>query len=325
MERENKMKKFGLIILSILFFQGIFAQSEANIDKDSILIGDQFKLKLEANSINQNKIIWPIFKDSLTKNIEILSKSPIDTLQNKDSYLLSQEFLLTSFDTGFHQIPAFEIIYEINEDGEKELRMTDPLSIYVGTVEVDTSKAIMPIKGPISSPYTFKEIAPWAFGGLVLVGLIILAVVYYKRRKQNKPIIKLKAKPKLPAHVIALSELDKLKTRKLWQDGRFKLYYTELTDIIRTYLDNRYGIEAMEMTSDEIMDALLSNKSIDEKLKAKLKDTLLTSDLVKFAKQKPLATENDNNWSNMVDFVEGTKRTPQEIKEREEKEEVVNV
>merc|ERR1711991_172090 len=132
-------------------------------------------------------------------------------------------------------------------------------------------------------------------------------------------------KPKLPAHVIALSELDKLKTRKLWQDGRFKLYYTELTDIIRTYLDNRYGIEAMEMTSDEIMDALLSNKSIDEKLKAKLKDTLLTSDLVKFAKQKPLATENDNNWSNMVDFVEGTKRTPQEIKEREEKEEVVNV
>jgi hypothetical protein len=306
-------KKLGLIIGILSFSIASFSQTEASIDKDSILIGDQFVLKLVANSIHANKIVWPVFKDTLTQNIEIVSQSAIDTLQNKNSYLISQEFLLTSFDTGTHKIPSFEIAYIINENGEKETRLTSPMSIFVSTLEVDTSKAIMPIKGPIHSPYTFREIAPYAIGGIVLIGLIVLAIIYYKRRKNNKPLIQFKAKPKLPAHIQALQHLENLKGRKLWQDGKYKMYYTELTDIVRVYLDDRFGIEAMEMTSDEIREAIQPNEIIDKKLKEKLSETLMTADLVKFAKMTPISLENDNHWSNMKSFVESTKR--EEVKE----------
>lgn len=300
--------KTFILFLLIGFSQFNFAQTLASIDKDTILIGDQFKLKLEVNQTEGRIIVWPLVKDTLTSAIEIISKSNIDTLDTKDGKTLSQELILTSFDTGNLVIPQIEFAILNPETSDKQISFTQALNIRVNTVAVDTTQAIMPIKAPIKSPYTFSELAPFIFGFLVLIAIIIFSIIYYRRLKQKKPIIKLRSKPKVAAHILALNNLKDLKSKKLWQDDKFKLYYTELTDIIRVYLDERYKIEAMEMTSDEIIDVIMPHTSIDSKLKKKLSDTLLTADLVKFAKQKPIGLENDNNLSNMIEFVETTKR-----------------
>lgn len=303
-----------ILFLLIGFSQFSFAQTSASIDKDTILIGDQFKLKLEVNHPKGNAIAWPLLKDTLTDKIEIISQSKIDTLETKDGSLLSLELILTSFDTGNLVIPQFEFAILNPETGDKQINFTQALNLRVNTVAVDTTQAIMPIKGPIKSPYTFSELAPFIFGSLLLIAIIIFSIIYYRRFKQNKPIIKRRIKPKIAAHILALNNLKELKSRKLWQDGKFKLYYTELTDIIRIYLDERYQIEAMEMTSDEIIDLIIPHASIDSNLKNKLSDTLLTADLVKFAKLKPIGLDNDNKLSNMIEFVETTKRA--EVKDQ---------
>jgi len=297
-----------ILFLFIGLVQCSFAQTEVNIDKDTILIGDQFKLKLDVNLPKDHTIAWPLLKDTLTSKIEIISKSKIDTLDTKSGSLLSQELVLTSFDTGTLAIPQIEFTFINQKTSEAEISFSQALSIQVNTVSVDTAQAIKPIKGPIRSPYTFSELAPFIFGGLALIAIIIFSIIYYRRLKQNKPIIKLRPKPRVAAHIMALNNLKELKSKKLWQDGKFKSYYTELTDIIRVYLDERYQIEAMEMTSDEILALVMPHTSIDSKLKDKLVATLMTADLVKFAKQKPIGLENDNNLSNMIEFVNGTKR-----------------
>lgn len=321
------MKGIKTIILFLFIGLGFsaIAQTSSSIDKDTILIGDQFKLKLDVNLPKGNTIIWPLLKDTLTNQIEIISKSNIDTLETKNGSLLSQELILTSFDTGQLRIPQIKFTIVDQKTSEAQINFSQALSIQVNTVTVDTSQAIMPIKGPISSPYTFPELAPFIFGGLALIAIIIFSIIYYRRLKQNKPIIKLRSKPKVAAHIIALNNLKELKSRKLWQDGKFKSYYTELTDIIRIYLDERYQIEAMEMTSDEILALIMPHSTIDSKLKDKLAATLITADLVKFAKQKPIGLENDNNLSNMIEFVRGTKRVEEvKIQEEHKKESFTN-
>lgn len=320
-----KVSKTIILFLFIGLVQCSFAQTEASIDKDTILIGDQFKLKLDVSLPKGNTIVWPLLKDTLTNQIEIISKSNIDTLNTKDGSLLSQELILTSFDTGQLTIPQLKFTLVNQKSSEVDILFSQALSIQVNTVTVDTSQAIMPIKGPISSPYTFPELAPFIFGGLALIAIIIFSIIYYRRLKQKKPIIKRRLKPRIAAHILALNNLKELKSKKLWQDGKFKVYYTELTDIIRIYLDERYQIEAMEMTSDEILALVTPHESIDSKLKDKLAATLMTADLVKFAKQKPIGLENDNNLSDMIEFVKGTKRVEEvKVQEEQQKESITN-
>ncbi|MBE9481570.1 MAG: hypothetical protein IMY69_07740, partial [Bacteroidetes bacterium] len=120
---------------------------------------------------------------------------------------------------------------------------------------------------------------------------------------------RLKPKPKIPPHVIALDALEKLRINKLWQSGKIKEYHTEITDIIRVYIHERFGIDAMEMTTDEILASFnKKNDEVDDGLKNKLKQTLMLADLVKFAKEKPLPLENDKSLNNSIDFVKETIR-----------------
>ena len=147
-----------------------------------------------------------------------------------------------------------------------------------------------------------------SFLALPLLGLLIYLII---RIRDNKPIIrKIKVEPKLPPHQAALQEIERIKNEKVWQKGQPKEYYTELTDIIRTYIRDRFGFNALEMTSSEIIDKLLEIK--DKEAISDLKFLFQTADLVKFAKHAPQINENDMNLINAVDFINETKQPEEE-------------
>lgn len=295
-----------LIGLSVLRLNAQELHPIISTERDSILIGDQINLKIQVLTNAETKIVWPQFEDFLIPKIEIISRSGIDSLWSENTLELQQNLIITSFDTGFYKIPGLEFTYQ-NEGEEAFLKsLSNELSLYVLTVAVDTTLAIMPIKGPISSPYTWQEIAPWLLLGLVVIGMVIFLIYYFKRKSKHEPVFKPRSKPRIAPHIIALNGLEKLKEKKLWQEGKFKLYYTELIDIIRVYLDEQFGIDAMEMTSEEINQMVAREDKIDKRIKQKLSEALSISDLVKFAKEKPIANINDVNLENLVDFVSKT-------------------
>jgi hypothetical protein len=301
-----------LISLSALSTLAQELRPVISTERDSILIGDQINLKIQVSTNPETKIAWPRFEDFLVPKVEIISRSGIDSLWNENNLELQQSLIITSFDTGYYEIPGVEFTYQ-NPGEEAFLKsLTNKLDLYVYTVAVDTTQAIMPIKGPISSPYTWEEIAPWLLLGLIVIGMIIFLVYYFKRKSKQEPVFKAKSKPRIAPHIVALNGLEKLKEKKLWQEGKFKQYYTELIDIIRVYLDDQFGIDAMEMTSEEINQMVEREERIDKKIKQKLSEALSISDLVKFAKEKPIANINDVNLENLVEFVDKTREIRKE-------------
>ncbi|MFW6302375.1 MAG: hypothetical protein ACOC01_02520 [Bacteroidales bacterium] len=141
----------------------------------------------------------------------------------------------------------------------------------------------------------------------VLVLLILGAIYYFRFYKKNKPVFRQIVKPSEPAHVIAFRELDRIKSEKLWLKNRVKDFYTDLTDTLRHYLENRYDVKAMEKTSAEIMELLDKEDLLEDRLREKMRDILQRSDFVKFAKSQPLTNENEMSLTQAYEIVEESK------------------
>jgi hypothetical protein len=196
-----------------------------------------------------------------------------------------------------------------------------PQIINVFAPAVDTSQQIKPIKPPLDTPVTLKEIYPWALmgAGVWLLGTLIFALIWMYRQRQRDPEI-FSIKPLEPAHIVAFRELDRLKEGKIWESGQVKPYYTRLTEITRTYIERLYGIPALERTTYEILEAFRRSNTEDPLLNEMLKDLLELADLVKFAKQDPLPLENQTNLNNAYLFVQKTYPMFYEDKIEEEEE-----
>jgi len=285
----------------------------AKLDTTQFLIGDQIGLELQVKQPIKEFVGIPFFDQDVNQELEILEQSENDTtLLESGHYIIKKRLLVTAFDSGYYALPPIPFLYD------NDTLKTDPLLFKVNTVPVDTSQAIKDIKLPYGAPLSFAEVYPWAGGGLALV-LIILIIIYIIRKiKRKEPIIR-RIKPKEPAHVIAYRDLEKLKSDKLWQHDKLKEYYTVLTDILRLYLWNRYAIRTLERTSDEILESLIISDFKDEEAYKILKDIFYVSDLVKFAKFKPVAEEHEKCFDGAYKFVDRTKLIPVE-KEDPEKE-----
>lgn len=303
------MRKMRLKYILSLFVAGfVFANSlaqqvqvQAKLDTNEALIGDQVGLELSVFQSINDTVLLPIFENKLTDNIEIVEQFAPDTSKLENNNLqINQKVLITAFDSGQYVIPYIPFLY-----GNDTLK-SNALLFKVNTVPVDTTKAIKDIKGPYETPVSLEEILPWVFGGLGLVLLIILLIYIIRKIIRKEPILR-KVKPLEPAHVIAYRDLNKLKVQKLWQNGRVKEYYTELTDILRKYLWNRYAIRTLERTSDEILQSLKNSPFYDEQPYRLLKDIFYVSDLVKFAKFKPVADEHRKCYDDALRFVDETK------------------
>lgn len=280
-------------------------QATAKVDTTAIAIGQQVWLHLNLTVPKETKVIWPVLQDSLNSNVEIVRKSAIDTAANGDYINYSQRLTITSFDSGIFTIPPIGINYRLGNDTAMQHAFSEAITFRVQMVKVDTTRAIRDIKGPMEAPLTFAEIVPWLLAGLALALVITLLWYYLRQRKNNKPFISLPRKPKQPDYLIALEALDQLKSRKVWQNGRIKEYYSELTDIIRLYIENQFGIAAIEMTTDEILKAFVGRNGDSIVLK-KLEQVLGTADLAKFAKAQPLVSENELSMKNAIEFVKET-------------------
>ncbi len=307
------MKKIGQYILfSFLLITLSCTNSKSqdivittSLSADTILIGDQIYYSLQLKQPASLNINFPQFTDTLIANIEILEKSEIDTLILDDEQLiLKQELLITCFDSGLYRIPGGKFS-TATENLIKEF-ISDEIYLQVLTMPLDTSQAIFDIKLPYGAPVKFIEVLPYILGVLILAA-ILFAVFWFIRKRKRKKQVGDRFKPLVPPHITALQELDKVKEERLWQNNREKEYYSRLTEILRIYLEGRYGIYAMEQTSDEILDSLRKTGFNDNRLFDKLKSTLTISDLAKFAKLKPSPNENEGCLLDAYVFVNDTK------------------
>jgi len=318
MDFKYKINLVITLLIGILTFQNASAQEikiKAKLDSIAIELGDQVWLTLSAEQAKNEKVIFPVFKDKIIDGVDVLEISKIDTqVVNNQKILVSQKLLITAFEDSIFTIPPFVFHHKL------DTLYSDSLLLMVNNVRIDSTEfakidtsqvlKIFDVKGPIDTPWTFKEFLQLYYVYiLTFIGvslLIVLIVIYLKRRAKNKPFIKLPEKPKEPAHLTALRALDELKEKKLWQAEKEKLYYSELTDILRAYIEDRFAIHTFERTSHEILESFKHSERIEKNLFMGLKQILTFADLAKFAKYKPLPDENDLCMKNAYQFVQGT-------------------
>ena len=299
-----------LIILSYLWIlaPGLNAQLisvKSNVSRDSMMIGDQAVYSLRVEADENVDFMLPALLDTLGRNLEVLFPIASDTILSNGRKAVDHSYMITGFEPGMQMIPAQRVVYSLG--GLLDTALSMPLLIGIYEPVVDTTQQIKPIKPPINTPLTLKEILPWiALGaGIWLAGTLIYALVWiYRQRKKDPGVFSLQ--PQEPAHVIAFRELDRLKEEKEWEKGRVKQYYTRLTEITRQYIERQYGIPAMERTTEEILKAFRKSNTDDNLLDEMLKDLLELADLVKFAKEDPMPVDNQTNLNNAYLFVQKT-------------------
>jgi len=296
----------AVVVLPVqVMVAGPSVRVDARFDSAQILIGDQIYLSVTVEQPRDVKVILPNFKDSLAGKIEILKIFPVDTQMLADGRIrINQRYLVTSFDSGVYQVGP--VVFPYQYDNVADSIISDPVTLTVHTIPVKDLTKIADIKAIIRLPLTFKELLPFMGISLLFLLLIAAAIYAYLRWKQKKPLFPFMEKPVEPAHVIAFRELEKLKAAKLWQQGQFKEYYSRLTDIVRAYIEARFGVPAMESTTPEIYQTLLTLEIIPKTLADELHQMLQLADLVKFAKAEPLPDENDNAWHTANHFVSKT-------------------
>lgn len=297
----------ALFFIEIISLSSALAQDimpKAMLNMNEVLIGDQVNLNLSIKVPSNYIVQFPKLPDSLG-NLLFVNIQKIDTLKQNDTLLLQQNITLTSFDTGTYEIPPFFFNLKKTDDTLAFPLSTNRLFIKYSGVAIDTAKPIKDIKPPFNVPASF-----WDYFWYIFIPLLIIAVAYfgYKYYKKHKkaPIQRRAYDPSIPPHIQALRDLRELDERKLWQKGEFKEYHSELSEILRLYIERRYSFPALEETTSEIISEL-ENKISTELLINNIRKILELSDLVKFAKYVPLPDENVNSMEKAIEFVNYTK------------------
>ena len=312
----NLKTKIGSFLVLILLSATANAQrikATASIDSTNILLGDQVKLFLEIDHPKNVDVIFPNVPDTLAEYIEVLSRSETDTFELDDETFQKQiqSFLITSFDSGSYRIPPFW--FKIDLDDRLDSIPTNGVTLNVYSMEIDTTRGPTDIKYPYDAPVTLKEVIPYILGSILILAILFFIFYAIKRRKNNQPIFVLPKKPKEPAHIIALRELDRIKKEKIWQQGKIKQYYSEVTEALRKYIEDRFEIPAMEQTSDETIESFRKQKGLlKDKTFANLSQILKLADLVKFAKYQTSPDDDNMTLVNAYFFINDTK--PEEKK-----------
>ena len=304
------MKKYLLLVLTLALGTAFCrAQDDtalrSRLSRDSILIGDQIEwtLDLQLAPGEGARISKP--GPEPVPGVEALSEIAIDTLSQKNGMLaLRGHVTLTSFDSGSYVLPPLYVLMARSDGTVDTLEYAGP-KLEVTTIPIDTA-TFQPydIKGQIRYPLTFKEVIPWVGLALLVAALIWLLVRWIRFRRQNRDFF---GKPVVqdPPHIVALRSLEKTRSQKLWQNGKQKQFYTQVTDAIRQYIADRYDVAALEQTSAEMFRDL-QDKEIDPALMEKLKDLFTTADFVKFAKHLATDEENENAIPTAIRFVNET-------------------
>lgn len=319
MKRLFLMIGLVLGLLATASAQGV--EVSAKVQDDHVAVGKPFSLDLTMKVPYGYYVEWNEFaSDTLSEQIDILKRGDLVRTADADSNIIVQQQLtLMTFDTGYVQVPPVGLTYA--KSVEDQLRMkafTDPVQLYATTITVDTTQAFRPIVPPIDQPVSMKEVFPWILGVLVLalLGLIVWHVIKHRKPRVDENGEPVKG-PVTPPYDKAIGDLESLKQQKLWQVGKVKEYYSGLSDIAREYIEGQFNVNAVEMTTDDILRDV-RELNFDSEIYGKLKDTMELSDLVKFAKYTTSPLENDNAMNDMTDFVNKSYEHYQAAKAKEE-------
>jgi hypothetical protein len=287
-------------------------KATADLNPGSILIGDQVDLSLGFSFPAGVMVAWPSIKDTILGKIQVINRSKIDTVVSADKKTLSltQKLRLTCFDSGFYTIPPIRFYYRRLPDTTIRFEQTDIQILTVHTLTVDTTQAIKPIKGPVKVPFSIFDYIGWILGGIGLVAIAFVVFWYLRKRRNGEPVFVLRPAVRYQPHELALMDLEKLRLKKLWQAGRIKEYHTELTDILRKYIEARFRLMAMESTTAEILEDLKEKTAVAKETREAFGNILTLADLVKFAKYLPMPEEHEGSMTGAVDFVGRTQAAP---------------
>ena len=316
-----------LLVISITTDFSVYAQKSsvrATIQPAEILIGDQAVLNLEVIAPKGRNIVFPVYPDTLITGIEVLQALVPDTVIANEVMTITKQYFVTSFDSTLYHIPFIPVIdgFDTIRSNSLGLKVTSlPLHESVlayldrlNTQQTDSidfaQLALSEIKDNMEAPFVWQDYLSYVWVLLlILVVLVLMGLgLYFGLRKKNKGYF-FKPKVVLPPHVVAIRALDKIKSEKIWQQGFEKQYYTELTDVLREYIEKRYLVNAFEKTSDEILDSIEIYAETGSSVES-LRQVVKLADLVKFAKYTPLHNENDLSLVNAYLFVNQTKVEP---------------
>lgn len=304
-----KVISVRMLLLVVCLLAGFTAGAQqtlidVKVDTADILVGEQTTLHVTVTTDPNRRIIIPLPSDTLMTGVEVISVSDADSTVADGRLVIRRDILVTSFDSSLYLLPPFIAI-----DGADTIA-SNQVALKVSTVpvDVDNPEKFYDIKDVWKPPFVLADYYPWIFG--VLTALFLICVIGYlvQRYRRHRSEVPVKpAEQELPPYETAIRELDSIKDQKLWQQGLNKEYYTQVTDTLRRYISRRYGVNAMEKTSEEIL-AIIERESDERTVYDTLRQVLWLSDYVKFAKLHPLPDENDESMRNAYLFVNQTKR-----------------
>lgn len=295
-----------MVLVSFVFGNKANAQAriETKIDAQQIVIGDQLRYFVTATiDSTKSQLRWCAFPDTFN-TLELVEKGKIDTSRNGANIVYKQRLLITGFDSGSYLIPPFVFVAQ-NKNGTIDSIFTDSFRLMVNTVAVDTTKPFKAIKDIVAVQSTWLDNLPAIIGLLVGLALIIWVVLYFIK---NKKLAQLQKAPEKVEtyHERTLRLLQELDNKQLWQQDKTKDYYTELSEVIRHYIEQRFKTNAMELTTDELLRKAKKHREMTS-FRSSLKPLLEAADLAKFAKANPLPEEHIEAMELAINFVKISK------------------
>ena len=290
-----------------------------SFEPDSIGIGDRFTYSIVVEKDLVQTVIFPNFAAASGQEFALIEEPAVDTLERDGRRLkIRKSYLLAAFQEGWHHIRP-QVMYA-DKNIIDTIYAPDTLELMVNTFQIDsTSHGLFDIKPQKTLPFKLGEITGYIAWSIVGI-LLLLALLYAVKRilahygKSFGTIFK--PAPPLPPHEEAFAALERLRVLNLCADGKHKLYYSPLTDILRTYIVRRFDVGAMEMTSDEIIESM-RGVELQQKQSMDLAMILREADLVKFAKAMPESSEAEAAMRAAWEFVDATKPV-EEIAQEEE-------
>ena len=319
------MRRYILFLMATFaFFGGLKAQNvevEGKVIDTKVQVGKPFTLDLSLKVPYGWFVEWNDFTtDTLSEQLDIIKRSEVERTADADSnVIVKQQLTLMTFDTGQIQVPAVGLTYAKSFDDPDRLKAyTDPINLYSTTITVDTTLAYKPIVEPIAAPVQMKEVFPWILV-VLLLALAVFGIWYWRKHRKTKVDAdgNIVRGPVIPPYDKAVGDLENLRQQKLWQSGKVKEYFSSLTDIAREYIEGQFGVNAVEMTTDDILEEVKPLHFSHETYN-KLKETMEVADLVKFAKYSAANLESENAMNSMTEFVNESYAQYQKRKAEEE-------
>lgn len=273
--------------------------------RDTILIGDHDTLRFRTSLKKGERILLGDSPDSLSPGLELLGSPFIDTMDvDGDNINIQTSIIVTSFDSGSYRLPSFEA-YKVRSDGSVDTLSYEGGELYVKTIEIDTSSfSPFDVKQQMDYPFTIRDVVPWAGWLLLIVVLFLLARYLRAIVKGHRSFSKAKENNE-PPHLYALRKLEELKSSHKWKYNK-KEFFSDLTEILREYIEERYSVAAMEKTSAEIIEDLSRTTFVEENEIKELHGLFKLSDMVKFAKYVANDSECEKSIPAAVNFVNST-------------------